>query len=440
MAEGLVMQVAFSVCEQSANQMDSQREDVSNQISEYCKELLLRGAIEFSFEELRAERYQQQKKKEMTERLNHLIKVNAQMCQEVQEKERLLQLRKSEQPQVLTDTANAATTTTSSTSSSSSTDPSVAQVVHGASTSQSSDSARSPAAASLQINDESQSQPATATRPAGKGESSPRELLDDVFLCPDERGLCLKAHCSQPDHHGGTSEDLQSLVHSQPSFMPQQSVSKAPKELSPIQETSVEAASWTSLPGLSSGSCSLLEAEQKHRDQDHAPSPASENILLVAEPVGGAMDPCDPDVRRRLLEPCDVTSSPACHSDPRPLPAVRAAGGVVYLLFSRVHDGGSFSVYRGTSDEGQVLIKVDSCSLPWDFHQFNRLKKNCSTPDSLPLLSCFVFLDGCITVYTAPPGHRFTRVQTLVQLIALGRRPPLGDRFPPQDTWEAICF
>ncbi|XP_018542308.1 uncharacterized protein bub1ba [Lates calcarifer] len=369
----------------------------ASQISEYCRELLKRGGEEFSFEELRAERYNHRRRRQKEERLRQLTELKEQLSHELEERRRLLLTASRHQ-------------------------------VHEAPPTQTSDFGRPAAATSFQIYDESQSQSqSAAARPAGNS-----ELPDDVFLRPDETGLCLKIQYPRPGGVGSSErsqtevqvqvsapEDLQTSVDSRPPPpIPQKPASKTTKKLSPIQETSVEANSLTSLGGLSTGNCSPLDQDQE--EMELAPSPG---------PVGGAVDPCDPDVRRRLLELCDVTSYPDVHSESRPLPAMCSwlqLGGEVYYV-SKVVDRGSFSIYKGATEEDCVLLKVDSCSVPWDFHQFSRLKKSSSiAADGLPLISCFLFLDGCITVYSSPLHRFFTEMtecassEAMVGNIAVG--------------------
>lgn len=72
------------------------------------------------------------------------------------------------------------------------------------------------------------------------------------------------------DHHGGTTEDPQTLVHSRSPSAPQKPVSKILEKLSPIQETSVDAISLTSVGGLSTGNCSPLEEDQDQEEIDPA--------------------------------------------------------------------------------------------------------------------------------------------------------------------------
>lgn len=81
---------------------------------------------------------------------------------------------------------------------------------------------------------------------------------------------CMRTCLLSSDHHGGTTADLQTLVHTRPSSDPQNPVSKIPEKLSPIQEASVEAISLTSLGGLSAGNCSPLEEDQDQEEMGPA--------------------------------------------------------------------------------------------------------------------------------------------------------------------------
>ncbi|KAM9840315.1 mitotic checkpoint serine/threonine-protein kinase BUB1 beta [Aulostomus maculatus] len=384
MAEGLLVRVGPSASKISANQRESlsaqnllgaglQEEGVAKQQSAYCRDLLLRGGVELSFEELRAERYNQQKQQQLDEKLRQLTEVKEQLNQELQEKTGLLQQLRTLQR----------------------------QGCHEGSAPQVSDSVRLPPASSFQIYDESQS---AVAMPSGNSEASTSQPVEDVFLPPVETRLCQRVQCPGPGtavpseesqrqnlSARMTSDTLVALETRPPPSDSQTPASRTSEKLSPIKETSVEAGSLTSLGGKDQG--------------DHSPSS-----------VGAALDPCDPELRQRLLDLCDVTSSPDFYSEPRPLPDIEEVGcfqlgGEVYHVYSKLLDGGSFCVYQGANEDGPVIVKVDSSSVPWDFHLFQRLKQHLATDVSdVPRISCFQFLDGCITVYTPPPHHLLTEL------------------------------
>ncbi|XP_024146209.1 uncharacterized protein bub1ba isoform X2 [Oryzias melastigma] len=296
------------------------------QVSEYCKDLLMRGQEEMSVEELRAERYFELKKKKMQEKLLHLKEEEEQLRQELEKKRLQLNNRNSSEPA---------------------------------------------ASESFVINE------SAAENPAGKSEASSSKRPNDLVLKVDEQRLCLNIQCP------GLPVDLKK---SEPL-----TTSKPRENLSPIEETSVE-----SLP---SGGCSPL---------DHATQVDTNSNHLFA------VNPCDADVRRRLLENSDIFSSPNFHSQrgSRPVVTERSflhLGGAVFEIYSTLVDGDGFSVFEASTEDNMVLIKVDSCSTPWDFYQFGRLRSS-SAGIGLPLISCFLFDDGCISVYTPPQGHTFTKL------------------------------
>ncbi|KAF6736621.1 hypothetical protein FQA47_019763 [Oryzias melastigma] len=296
------------------------------QVSEYCKDLLMRGQEEMSVEELRAEKYFELKKKKMQEKLLHLKEEEEQLRQELEKKRLQLNNRNSSEPA---------------------------------------------ASESFVINE------SAAENPAGKSEASSSKRPNDLVLKADGQGLCLKIQCP------GLPVDLKK---SEPL-----TTSKPRENLSPIEEISVE-----SLP---SGGCSPL---------DHATQVDTNSNHLFA------VNPCDADVRRRLLENSDIFSSPNFHSQrgSRPVVTERSflhLGGAVFEIYSTLVDGDGFSVFEASTEDNMVLIKVDSCSTPWDFYQFGRLRSS-SAGIGLPLISCFLFDDGCISVYTPPQGHTFTKL------------------------------
>lgn len=91
------------------------------------------------------------------------------------------------------------------------------------------------------------------------------------------------------DLQGGMTQDLQTPEETCPPTTSQKPVSKTTKNLSPIQETSVEANSLTSLGGLSAGNCSPLQEDQDQEEMDHVPSPGElSEASLKSEPTSAS--------------------------------------------------------------------------------------------------------------------------------------------------------
>ncbi|XP_029902580.1 mitotic checkpoint serine/threonine-protein kinase BUB1 beta-like isoform X2 [Myripristis murdjan] len=136
--------------------------------SMYCKDELLNGTTELSFEELRAQRYFQRKRQERNEELKQLDAEKQQLRQQLEHKQRLLQLHKTQEAPGST--------------------------------------CRPQGATPFQVYDESQALSAAAARPSGTSRAPADVMPDDVFLRPDEKGLCLKVQLPRHSDIAAASE------------------------------------------------------------------------------------------------------------------------------------------------------------------------------------------------------------------------------------------
>ncbi|XP_045897807.1 mitotic checkpoint serine/threonine-protein kinase BUB1-like, partial [Micropterus dolomieu] len=315
MAEGLPVQVGPSAYQSEPSSTQThpiagaghQEEGVVSQKPEYCIELLTRGREEFSFEELRAERYfKRREEREIEEKLRRGEELKKQLRKELEEKKRLVELMKSQMGP----------------------EGSASRIRDAAGP----PAVEPPAAASFQIYEDSRS--AAAARPAGTSDASQYKLQDDVFLRPDERGLCLKVQCPQQGFFGASPlPQVDAGIQPHNSNLPSapqngltqtptvvqtsvEPVSKTRQELSPIQETSVEANSLTSL-GMSAGHGSPLQEDQDQEELDPVPSHGESKPCLDLMTVTQAG-------RESRLDPCLFPA----HESPRPvcfLPTSRLA-------------------------------------------------------------------------------------------------------------------
>lgn len=121
-------------------------------------------------------------------------------------------------------------------------------------------------------------------------------------------------------------------------------------------------------------------------------------------------DTCSLDARRKLLNEMDWTAYPNVNTVAAPLPLVEedmlSLGNEIFFLF-KVLDCEEYSIYQGFGLE-EVFIKVDRCMVLWDFYNSLQFaERQCKLVQDLKPLTntpthCYLFLDGCITVYKVP--------------------------------------
>ncbi|XP_051511548.1 mitotic checkpoint serine/threonine-protein kinase BUB1 beta-like isoform X2 [Myxocyprinus asiaticus] len=439
----------------------------------YCKGLVYQCEEEFSFEELRAQRYY----KAMREKAEHLKKMKQELQRQIEQKQRLIQQRNSTAPpQSIGEEVESSSQTSKDMCESAVTRVKPApckiyseQEVGSKCTSSVNQEEASEGGSDSKLQKTATSKPFTIfdenARPNKiasanrrslklptlnlKAQKSNAELSNDKdasisrseeaiinghwnkTLCRSPNDTCEFARAAQLSStpFGGVDRQKkpeaalpENLSKTAPETMkaPNADAAIDTKKLSPILEISQE---WG---GTSFATFS--HQPMKHSDNSEVTG-AAERSERVPENVVKSVDVCSAEVRIGLLHQTDVTSSSNFHRESGLLPATCGdedlnLGGEMLFYRSKLGKLKDYTLY--SSSTGTVVLKVDSSAVPWDFFIGSKLRARLSSEghgSSDVHISCYVYENGCITLWSVPSG--VTVQDILAEPVAHRYRVPL---------------
>ncbi|KAK7134091.1 hypothetical protein R3I94_015823 [Phoxinus phoxinus] len=409
----------------------------------YCKEQVYQGDEEFSLEELRAQRYY----RALSEKASHINKIKQDLQLQIEQKQRLLQQRISSAPQIVDEEADSSSTSlcepaapvvkrapfviysdqeeghvvqrNSSVSReedmNQSGSDSRQQKTSTAKPFSTSDENRQTSKPSSSVNRVSLKLPTSSLKgPKSKAELSADRQDSSISRCEEAivNGHWNKTLCRSPDdtcefaratHLASTpfgGVERQKLPENpEPTTAASSDMSPEEKKLSPILEISQE------LGGTSFAHFSQDPMKRMNDTEISQAVEGPETVLENVSAVSESEDVCSPGVRSRLFQQADGTTLPNFHRKAELLPDTSGD----------LHLDGETLVYRGTlkdftlysSSSATVLLKRDSSSVPWDFFISSQLRARRShdQQDRLVQISCYVFQDGCMTLWRVPHGE-----------------------------------
>ncbi|XP_016105194.1 mitotic checkpoint serine/threonine-protein kinase BUB1 beta-like isoform X3 [Sinocyclocheilus grahami] len=422
----------------------------------YCKDQVYQEDAEFSFEELRAQRHY----KSLSERASHLQKLKQDLQCQIEEKQRLIQQRDStaEKQQVVHEEASSSFQKSAGSCES---DAAVVKsapftvcseqeedrvVSSGSSVRREDDMNHSGSDAKLQktakpftVFDENTLTNKTSSSAnrnslklptlSLKVPKSKAELVTDKdasisrseeaiinshrnkTLCRSPEDTCEFARAAQlasspfagvertKASESGLMENL-SRTAPESTKAPSSNASAEEKKLSPILEISQE---WGGT--FSHNSMKRLKEPEISRAAD-----------TPEEAVTESEDVCGLSVRSRLFHQADVTSFSNFQRKTGRLPDTSGddlcLDGEVLVYCGKMETLKDFTLY--CSDTAAVFLKVDWSGVPWDFFIRSQLRSRRSRdePDADVQICCYVFENGCMTLWRIPHGD------TLQDLLA----------------------
>ncbi|KAF5891255.1 apolipoprotein, partial [Clarias magur] len=432
----------------------------------YCKELLLAGGTEFSFEELRSQRYF----KQLNEKVLHLNKVKEELKFQIEQKQKLIQGRNgTSQPQGFfqTPTVSCAPVVPKDAASLKfSNEPDICinsairnSIINHEDMAQGTASVKqrsSQPSKSFAIYDENvlpekpntrsssvnlkslklptsilkSRQPASVT-PSDKDASlsrseeaiinahsnktlcrSPEDTYDFIHaaqLASTPFGGLGRQNSSErgPMEENETLNKTGSVTFKEPSSQPKAET----KKLSPIQEISHE---W--------GHISLASTYPLEPDLQGLPTTDS-GITEVIQPTSGntvfasametePVNPCSLKIRKALLDTVDLSSFANFRrkSGSLPEPDDLHLDGETLFFLKKIGDWG-ICLYLSNGDN--VLVKVDESTVPWDFYINSQLRArmNADLQHCHAQSTCYLYENGSLTLWQVPQG------QTIQELL-----------------------